>query len=98
MRGRAPCLIILFDDQSASQMERYAQPPPPRAGGGGCMDVPWGRVNTMSSQGLQLTIDSLIAFCNVQDEEEDEVSADSSQNSEDGIDLQLTYIPTLDSF
>jgi len=50
----------------------------------GLMDVSWGRVNTLSSQGLQLTIDSLIAFCNVQDEEKDEVSADSSQNSEDG--------------
>ena len=48
------------------------------------MVVPWDCVNTLSLQGLQLAIDLLIAFCNVQDGEENEVS-DSSQNNDDDI-------------
>ena len=46
------------------------------------MVVPWDCFNTLSLQGLQLAIDLLIAFCNVQDGEENEVS-DSSQNNDD---------------
>ena len=48
------------------------------------MVVPWDCVNTLSLQGLQLAIDLLIAFCNAQDGEENEVS-DSSQNNDDEI-------------